>query len=255
MKHSVYVWIVNPGSSPWSPLPVALCIGLLGNGYSTRDNFSNVCAALGMSLSFTSVSLARRSSLPVALARPSLNEIALGRDSDDDDSCVAALCNNLALESLNLDGLLAVTPAIVDVILQSKAAMTLNFVSIFEVGLDYSVFTSASLLRLVRGCPKLCSVGWDVNTKPRWSAWRDGDNADELNELLKNRCLAHPDPEWRTFDEETDGFGFREYGPKTRQDTLPYRCDPEFSARYNGPSVLKLPAAATGPNRRVRIKT
>ena len=87
----------------------------------------------------------------IALARPSLNEIALGRDSDDDDSCVAALCNNLALESLNLDGLLAVTPAIVDVILQSKAAMTLNFVSIFEVGLDYSVFTSASLLRLVRG--------------------------------------------------------------------------------------------------------
>ena len=133
------------------------------------------------------------------------------------------------------------TPAIVDIILQSKTAMTLSVLCIFDVGIRYSVFTSASLLRLVRGCPKLCSVGWDVNTKPRWSAWRDGDNADELNELLKNRCLAHPDPEWRTFDEETDGFGFREYGPKTRQDTLPYRCDPEFSARYNGPSVFAAP--------------
>ena len=177
----------------------------------------------------------------IALARPSLNEIALGRDSDDDDSCVAALCNNLALESLNLDGLLAVTPAIVDVILQSKAAMTLNFVSIFEVGLDYSVFTSASLLRLVRGCPKLCAVAWDVNTYPPWSALRDGDNADELNELLKNRCLAHPDPEERTFDVESDGFGFIEYGPRER----PYRSDPAWTAswhaKYNGPSVFEAP--------------
>ncbi len=177
----------------------------------------------------------------IALARPSLNEIDLGANSRDDDSCVAALCNNLALESLNLDGLDEVTPAIVDVILQSKAAMTLSVLCIFDVGIRHSVFTSASLLRLVQGCPKLCSVGWDVNTKPRWSAWRDGDNADELNKLLKNRCLAHPDPEWRTFDEETDGFGFREYGPKTRRDTLPYRCNPEFEARYNGPSVFAAP--------------
>jgi len=177
----------------------------------------------------------------IALARPSLNEIAFGSNPHDDDSCVAALCNNLALESLTLDGLDAVTPAIVDVILQSKAAMTLSVLCIFDVGIRYSVFTSASLLRLVRGCPKLCSVGWDAKTKPRWSAFRDGDNADELNELLKNRCLAHPDPEWRTWDEESDGFGFREYGPRTQRDTLPYRCNPEFEARYNGPSVFEAP--------------
>ena len=177
----------------------------------------------------------------IAQARPSLTEITFGSNAHDDDSCVAALCNNLALESLGLDGLDAVTTAIVDVILKSKSAMTLNFLSIFDVGIRHSVFTSASLLQLVRGCPKLCAVAWDVDTYPPWSALRDGDNADELNELLKTRCLAHPNPEWRTFDEESEGFGFREYGPRER----PRRPDPAWSrqwdAMYNGPSVFEAP--------------
>ena len=113
----------------------------------------------------------------IAQARPSLTEISFGSNAHDDDSCVAALCNNLALEALTLDVLDAVTPAIVDVILQSKAAMTLSFLSIFDVGIRYSVFTSASLLRLVRGCPKLRSVSRDGNTYPPRSELRDAVNA------------------------------------------------------------------------------
>ena len=170
----------------------------------------------------------------IALARPSLNDISLGALSRDDDSCVAALCNNLALECLDLDGLDELTPAIIDIILQSKSATTLMFVSLYDVG----VFTSSSILRLVRGCPKLCAVSVDYWKEPSWSAIRDGDNADELNRLLESRCRANPDPDW-TFDEESDGFHLPEYGPETR----PYihRPDPAWEARYNGPSVFEAP--------------
>ena len=170
----------------------------------------------------------------IAQARPSLSEIGLGGSSHDDDSCVAALCDNLALEWLDLDAMDGLSPDIVDVILQSKSATTLMFVSLYDVG----VFTSASLLRLVRGCPKLCSVSWDYWVDPGWSAIRDGDNADELNRLLKSRCRANPDPNWE-FYEESSGFYLPEYGPETR----PYvhRSDPAWEARYNGPSVFAAP--------------
>ena len=170
----------------------------------------------------------------IALARPSLNDIGMGGSSHDDDSCVAALCNNLALECLDLDAMDGLSPAIVDVILQSKTATTLVFVALNDVG----VFTSSSILRLVRGCPKLCNVAWDYWKDPRWSAIRDGDNADELNKLLKERCRANPDPDWE-FEEESMGFNLPEYGPETRP--YNYRSDPAWEARYNGPSVFAAP--------------
>ena len=96
----------------------------------------------------------------------------------------------------------------------------------------------SSILRLVRGCPKLCSVSWDYWVDRRWSAIRDDDNADELNKLLKERCRANPDPDW-TFEDESSGFYFPEYGPETRP--YIYRSDPAWESRYNGPSVFAAP--------------
>ena len=83
------------------------------------------------------------------------------------------------------------------------------FVSINDVGV---FFTSSSILRLVRGCPKLCNVAWDYWKDPPWSAIRDGDNADELNNSsrseLSGSILIPIGSSMRSM-----GFG-TEYGPE-----------------------------------------
>ena len=182
----------------------------------------------------------------IAQARPSLNDISLGENSYDDDSCVAALCNKLALEYLSLNGLNAVTPAIVDVILQSKTAMTLSFLSVVDAGTT-QLFTSAGLLRLVRGCPKLCAVHWEAPTYPpnaTFSAFIDGDNVDEVNKLLTSRCQAHPDPDW-TWDEECDAIRFPEYHPGSeagRNHFFRETRTPQY-----GPSLVNRPSVFAAP--------
>ena len=138
------------------------------------------------------------------------------------------------------------SPALVDVILQSKAAMTLSFLSVVDAGTT-QFFTSASLLLLVRGCPKLCAVHWEAPTYPpnaTLSAFIDGDNIDEVNKLLTSRCQAHPDPEW-TWDEECDAIRFPEYHPGSEEGRN--RFFRETRTPQYGPSLVNRPSVFEAP--------
>ena len=92
----------------------------------------------------------------------------------------AALCENLALERLMLDDNSTLTAGIIDIILASQTAQTLFDVSLCHV----EAITSANLLRLARGCPKLTTVYWYAyNLTPLTDG--NGQNVEDLNELLE----------------------------------------------------------------------
>ncbi len=129
----------------------------------------------------------------LARARPALKELHFGEEADlIDDACVAAICENLALENLSIDRNDTLTPDVVDIILRSPTAQTLSDVAFFR---SQSV-TSAGILRLVRGCPRLRELAWYVEgLTPLAVAWPEGTqhgkNVDDLNALLKERGRGH----------------------------------------------------------------
>ena len=96
----------------------------------------------------------------IARARPTLTSIWFGEDNSStiDDASIAAICEHLALERLYIDGNRTLTPGVIDIILGSKTAQTLNDANFFRV----DAFTSANILRLARGCPKLVDLCWYV---------------------------------------------------------------------------------------------
>ena len=51
-------------------------------------------------------------------------------------------------------------------------------------------FTSAGILRLVRGCPKLVDLLWHLSGL---TGLADGQNVDDLLALLKDRGKGNPD--------------------------------------------------------------
>ena len=124
--------------------------------------------------------------LSLTRARPTLKYITFG-DSDDnsedlDDACVAALCENLALERLVIDENSTLTPSFVDIILASQSAQTLFDVCFYHVG----ALTSTNALRLVRGCPKLTDLCWYARGLTPLTDG-NGENIDDLEELLGSR--------------------------------------------------------------------
>ena len=129
----------------------------------------------------------------LARARPALKELHFGEEADlIDDACVAAICENLALENLSIDRNDTLTPAVVDIILRSPTAQTLSEVAFFRS----QAVTSAGILRLVRGCPRLRELAWYVEgLTPLAVAWPEGTqhgkNVDDLNALLKERGRGH----------------------------------------------------------------
>ena len=129
----------------------------------------------------------------LARARPALKELHFGEEADlIDDACVAAICENLALENLSIDRNDTLTPAVVDIILRSPTAQTLSEVAFFRS----QALTSAGILRLVRGCPRLRELAWYVEgLTPLAVAWPEGTqhgkNVDDLNALLKERGRGH----------------------------------------------------------------
>ena len=68
----------------------------------------------------------------LARAKPTLKFITFGEDDTEglDDACVAAVCENLALERLMIDDNSTLTPRFVDIILASQTAQTLSDVSL-----------------------------------------------------------------------------------------------------------------------------
>ena len=127
--------------------------------------------------------------ISLARARPALKELDFGQGAAlIDDACVAAMCESFALEVLSIDDNSSLTPAAVDIILQSPTAQTLLSADFYH----NQAFTSAGILRLARGCPRLWKLSWHVKgMTPLGTAWPEGtqhgNNVDDLNALLKAR--------------------------------------------------------------------
>ena len=123
----------------------------------------------------------------LARARPTLIDIDMGARTYADDACVQILVEGLALERIRLDseeGVVCLSSAIIEIILQSRSAQTLTFLA----AIDIPHFTSAAMLRLMRGCPRLSHLEWHG---PRgmncMSPMEDGGNVDEIIALMKAR--------------------------------------------------------------------
>ena len=121
----------------------------------------------------------------LARARPELNELWFGQQSTLDDACIAALVENLSLETLSIDENHTLTSEAIEIILRSPTAQTLSYGQFYKV----DAFTSANILRLVRGCPKLIDLLWHLDCDRHV----DGQNVDDLLALLKDRGKGNPD--------------------------------------------------------------
>ena len=93
------------------------------------------------------------------------------------------MCENLALENLYVDANSVLTPRVVDIILGSKTAQTLSDGHFYGV----DAFTSANILRLARGCPKLVDLVWFLDGLTPLTDG-NGQNVDDLEELLESRA-------------------------------------------------------------------
>ena len=89
-------------------------------------------------------------------ARPELTRLGLGWDSRANDACVRHICEQLRLESIQLDSGSACTAAIVDIIIASPCARTLREAEFNDI----SFMNLAKMFRLVRGCPNLSVLRW-----------------------------------------------------------------------------------------------
>ena len=124
----------------------------------------------------------------LARARPTLIDIDMGARTLADDACVQILVEGLALERMRLDSeealCVCLSSAIIEIILQSRSAQTLTFLA----AIDIPHFTSAAMLRLMRGCPRLSHLEWHgPHGMNCMSAMEDGGNVDEIIALMKAR--------------------------------------------------------------------
>ena len=124
----------------------------------------------------------------LARARPTLIDIDMGARTLANDLCVQILVEGLALERIRLDSeeadFVCLSSAIIEIILQSRSAQTLTFLA----AIDIPHFTSAAMLRLMRGCPRLSHLEWHgPHGMNCMSAMEDGGNVDEIIALMKAR--------------------------------------------------------------------
>ena len=124
----------------------------------------------------------------LARARPTLIDIDMGARILADDLCVQILVEGLALERIRLDSeeadFVCLSSTIIEIILQSQSAQTLTFLA----AIDIPHFTSAAMLRLMRGCPRLSHLEWHgPHGMNCMSPMEDGDNVDEIIALMKAR--------------------------------------------------------------------
>ena len=146
----------------------------------------------------------------LARARPSLKELSFGdRLSSLDDACVAAIFQNFELEIIDIKFNHTLTRAAVDLMLRTPTAETLSE-AIFR---SISAFTSAVILRLVRGCPRLAELNWSIQDGSISPLGYDsldgtlhGKNVEDLKELLEERCRGQAG---RSFYIDP----FKEFGP------------------------------------------
>ena len=123
-------------------------------------------------------------------ARPTLTSLDLGGGANFDNACVRIVCDGLSLAHLDLSGLERLTPGVLDIIVESTSARTLRSVAVYAPRSEVQVFTSAAVLRLVRGCPELSDLNFDsAGDDYYWTPDEDGQNNDAIDKLIFDiRC-------------------------------------------------------------------
>ena len=129
-------------------------------------------------------------------ARPSIAKLGLGLSNELDDDALRIICNGLRLEHLELTCVENLTDRAINIILESPCAETLRSI---EISYDPQ-FSSEDVLRLVRGCPELAELRWEVSEDAQLlvqnavaaAIWGrvgkvDGPNVDAINALLESR--------------------------------------------------------------------
>ena len=116
-------------------------------------------------------------------ARPSIAKLSLGYGNRLDDDALRIICDGLPLERLELHSVPNLTHLAVDVILESPCAQTLRWIDLSFT----PQIPSADVLRLIRGCPELARLDWEISERGVLSAIDDGPNVDEINALLESR--------------------------------------------------------------------
>ena len=116
-------------------------------------------------------------------ARPSIAKLDLGANNMLDDDALRTICHGLPLERLELVYVQNLTDRAIDIILESPCAQTLR-----TTFLSYPpLFSSARVLRLVRGCPRLTDPEWEPGDEHPLSRAADGANVEAMNALLESR--------------------------------------------------------------------
>ena len=117
-------------------------------------------------------------------ARPAIVRLNLGFDNTLDNEDLRIICHGLHLEHLELPWAENLTDVAIDVILESPCAQTLRSVDISNT---YQ-FSSEDVLRLVRGCPELAKLEWEI-TSEEWESDDLDQNVDgaAVDALLMSR--------------------------------------------------------------------
>ena len=116
-------------------------------------------------------------------ARPSIAKLDLGANNMLDDDALRTICHGLPLERLELVYVQNLTDRAIGIILESPCAQTLR-----TTFLSYPpLFSSARVLRLVRGCPRLTDPEWEPGDEHPLSRAADGANVEAMNALLESR--------------------------------------------------------------------
>jgi len=116
-------------------------------------------------------------------ARPSIAKLSLGYGNKLDDDALRIICHGLPLERLELHSVANLTHLAVDVILESPCAQTLRWI---DLSFTHQI-PSADVLRLIRGCPELARLDWEISEGVVLSTIDDGPNVDAINALLESR--------------------------------------------------------------------
>ena len=129
-------------------------------------------------------------------ARPSIAKLGLGLSNELDDDALRIICDGLRLEHLELTCVQNLTDRAINIILESPCAETLRSIEICHA----HQFSSEDVLRLVRGCPELAELNWEiiedvqllVQNAEAAAIWGrvghvDGPNVDAINALLESR--------------------------------------------------------------------
>ena len=112
--------------------------------------------------------------------RPTLERISLPHCGNDGDECFRVLASFGNLVELNVASMDALTPAVVDVVLKGRCAASLRAANLSCV----PALGAAEVLKLVKGCPALTTVAWELAGEDGGWGRVTADDEDNLRSLI-----------------------------------------------------------------------